>query len=104
MPRQDERGRLEPPQARPLRPGHDELPRPGQVRLGHLPQHGLVPGLHEAGPEHLHQAAGQDPGQDPQEPEDLCLYRLGSGVNTSPGSLSGQMSYYVLFITEEFSN
>ena len=45
MPDQDERSGHQPPQARPLRPGHDDLPRPRQVLLSHLPQHRLVTGL-----------------------------------------------------------
>ena len=42
---QDERGGHQPAQARPLRSGHDDLPRPRQVLLCHLPQHRLVTGL-----------------------------------------------------------
>ena len=49
----------------------------------------MVPGFYEAHPEHLHPAAGQDSGQDSQEPADLCQHRLVSSVHPAPGALSG---------------
>ena len=51
----------------------------------------LVPGLNEARSEHLYPEAGQDPGQDPKEPADLCEHWLVSGVHFAPGALSGQI-------------